>query len=110
MKCQGNFVFKSVEHVEAGEFKNSAGDLIKYPGSYRLSVDEVQPDGKINDVKNSNLLINHNMKFKIPETAVDLVNQLRMFKPYEKISLECSVNFYSNGIRVIPEKVQKLDK
>ena len=99
MKCQGNFVFKSVEHVEAGEFKNSAGDLIKYPGSYRLSVDEVQPDGKINDVK-----------FKIPETAVDLVNQLRMFKPYEKISLECSVNFYSNGIRVIPEKVQKLDK
>lgn len=99
MKCQGNFVFKSVEFVEQGEFKNSTGDLIKYPAFYRLSVDEVQPDGKINDVK-----------LKIPESAVDLVNQLRVFKPYEKISLECSVNFYSNGIRLVPDKVQKLDK
>ena len=99
MKCQGIFVFKSVEFVEQGEFKNSSGDLIKYPASYKLCVDEVQPDGKISDVK-----------FKIPESAVDLVNQLRLFKPYEKINLECSVKFYSNGIRVVPEKVQKVDK
>lgn len=99
MKCQGNFVFKSVEFVQAGEFKNPSGDLIKYPASYRLSLDEVQADGKINDVK-----------LKIPESSTDLVNQLRMLKPYEKINLECSVNFYSNGVRVIPERVQKSDK
>ncbi len=99
MKCQGNFVFKSVEFVEPGEFKNSSGNLIKYPASYRLSVDELQDDGKIIDVK-----------FKIAESETNLVNQLRMFKPYDKIGLECSVKFYSNGVRVIPEKVQKIEK
>lgn len=99
MKCQGNFVFKSIEHVDAGEFKNSSGDIIKYPSSYKLSVDELQADGKINDVK-----------FKIPESSTELVNQLRTFKPYQNISLECSVNFYSNGVRVVPEKVQRIDK
>lgn len=101
MKCQGNFVFKSVEHVDAGEFKNSNGDIIKYPASYRLAVDELQSDGKINDVK-----------FKIPESSTELVNQLRILKPYQNINLEFSINFYSNGasIRLIPEKVQKIDK
>lgn len=97
MKCRGNFVFKSVEYSEAGEFKNSVGDLVKYPGSYKLSVDEVKSDGKINGII-----------FKIPETSVDLVNQLRMFKPYDKIDLECAINFYPNSIRVIPEKVQAI--
>ena len=99
MKCQGNFVFKSIDFVKEGEFKNSSGELIKYPATYRLSVDEVDLDGKINDVK-----------FKIAESETNLINQLRTLKPYEKISLECSVKFYNNNIKVVPEKVQKLDK
>lgn len=98
MKCQGNFVFKSVKFVAAGKFDNN-GKVIDYPASYRLCLDEVQADGKIIDVK-----------LKIPESETNLVNQLRMLKPYEKISLECSVKFYSNGVRVVPDKVQKLDK
>lgn len=97
MKCQGNFVFKSIEYVEAGEFKNPSGDLIKYPGSYKLALDEVKGDGKITG-----------FTLKIPETSVDLINQLRMFKPYDKINLECVINFYANGVRVVPEKVQAI--
>lgn len=97
MKCEGNFVFKSIEHVDAGEFKNPNGDVVKYPGSYKLSVDE-WIDGKINEVK-----------FKIPESSSDLVNQLRVLKPYQDIKLECSVNFYNNVIRIVPIKVQKLE-
>lgn len=99
MKCQGNFVFKSIEHVDAGEFKNASGDIIKYPASYRLFVDEVQADGKINDIK-----------FKIPETSADLINDLRLLKPYQNITLICNVSFYSNSVRVIPEQLQKIDK
>ena len=97
MKCQGNFVFKSLEHVDAGEFKNSSGDTVKYSGSYKLHVDE-WVDGKLNTVQ-----------FKISEDSTDLINQLRFLKPYQDISLECDVVFYSNGIRVIPDKVKKIE-
>lgn len=100
MKCQGQFVFKSIQHVDAGEFKTSTGDIIRYPSSYKLLVDENTPDGKINAVK-----------FKIPENerTVNLVNELKMLKPYQHIDMLCNIVFYDNSVRVIPEKIQKLN-
>ena len=35
MKCQGDFIFKSLTKVEAGEFNNN-GRLIQYPSSYNF--------------------------------------------------------------------------
>ena len=36
MKCQGNFVFKTLTHRTAGVFKDSEGNDVQYPSAYIL--------------------------------------------------------------------------
>lgn len=91
MKCQGTFVFKSIEHVDKGSFTDGAGKVINFDGSYKLNVDEWGEDGKLNQVK-----------LKIPEKSTDLVNRLKTLKPYQEITVDCNVYFYNNVPRVVP--------
>lgn len=93
MKCQGGFIFKKIDKVDAGEFVNN-GNLIKYPSSFRLFLDEWN-NGKLNEVK-----------LKIPETSRDLVAKLQSLEPYSKVLLDCDIIFYNNSIRVIPSDVK----
>lgn len=93
MKCQGEFIFKKIDKVDAGEFVNN-GNLIKYPSSFRLFLDEWN-DGKLNEVK-----------LKIPETSRDLVAKLQSLESYSKVLLYCDIIFYNNSIRVIPSDVK----
>lgn len=96
MKCQGTFVFKSIEHVDKGSFTDNNGKIVNYDGSYKLNVDEWGADGKLNQ-----------LKIKVPEKSTDLVNRLRMLKPYEEIIVDCDVYFFNNVPRVVPVDFKK---
>ena len=51
MKCQGNFVFKTLTHRSGGTFKNADGTDVTYPSAYILKVDENLENGEINEHK-----------------------------------------------------------
>lgn len=87
MKCQGNFVFKTITHRDAGVFKNSEGVDIQYPAAYVLKVDEVDNKGNINE-----------RKFKIDEKNTLLVNALKSLEAYQKIIIDFEVTLLTNRI------------
>lgn len=87
MKCQGNFVFKTLTHRSGGTFKNADGTDVTYPSAYILKVDENLENGEINE-----------HKFKIAENNTMLLNVLKGFKPYEQLVLQFEVTLYTNRI------------
>lgn len=87
MKCQGNFVFKTLTHRDGGTFKNTDGNEVNYPSAYILKVDENLSNGEINE-----------HKFKIDEKNSILVNAFKEFDAYQKIVLEFEVTLYTNRI------------
>ncbi len=93
MKCQGDFIFKSLTKVEAGEFNNN-GRLIQYPSSYKLTLDEWN-EGNLNSIK-----------LKVPENNATLISKIRNLKPYDKILLDCEIAFYNNSVKVIPVDIK----
>lgn len=87
MKCNGNFVFKSITHKNAGSFTNDEGKEISYKASYVLKVDELCQNNEINE-----------RKFKISEDKTVLINTLKSLEPYTKISLEFNVTLYTSSV------------
>lgn len=87
MKCQGNFVFKTLTHREGGIFKNTDGNEVKYPSAYILKVDENLSNGEINE-----------HKFKIAENNTMLLNILKDLQAYQKIVIEFDVTLFTNRI------------
>lgn len=87
MKCQGNFVFKTFTHRNGGKFNDSEGNEIVYPSSYVLKVDEIMDNGDINE-----------RKFKVSESQVVLINDLKSLETYQKIILNFNVTIYTNRI------------
>lgn len=87
MKCQGNFVFKTLTHRQGGTFKNADGNDVTYPSAYILKVDETLPNGEINE-----------HKFKIDEKNTLLLNVLKDYKAYQELMLEFEVTLYTNRI------------
>ena len=87
MRCQGNFVFKTITHRQGGTFKNSEGNEVNYPSAYILKVDETLSNGEINE-----------HKFKIDEKNTLLVNVLKDYKAYQELVLEFEVTLYTNRI------------
>ena len=89
MKCNGKFKFKELTKKEAGEFKNSNGEIIKYDERYALKVDEITENGIYERI------------FKIAVNN-QIIEQLQGLKPYQDIVIEFEVQFYNTSIRVIP--------
>lgn len=87
MKCQGNFVFKSLIHRPSGTFKNDNGEDVNYPAAYILKVDELLENGEINE-----------RKFKIDVNKTGLINDLRLLDVYQKIVLHFNVTIYTSRI------------
>lgn len=87
MKCQGNFVFKTLTHRQGGTFKNADGNDITYPSAYILKVDENLENGEINE-----------HKFKIEENNTMLLNILKGLEAYQKIIIEFEVTLYTSRI------------
>ena len=91
MQTVGNFVFKGLEKREKGEFTNDRGQLIKYPESYQLKVDEIK-DGVVNE-----------RKLKIAITNDTLVQKLFKKNIYDKIDLLCDVELSNSSLaKVVP--------
>lgn len=87
MKCQGNFVFKTLTHRDGGTFKNADGADVNYPSAYILKVDENLSNGDINE-----------HKFKINENNTLLINTLKSYEPYQKLIIEFEVTLFANRI------------
>lgn len=87
MKCQGNFVFKTLTHRQGGIFKNSEGVDVQYPSAYILKVDETLENGEINE-----------HKFKIDEKNTILINTLKEYRAYQELILEFEVTLYANRV------------
>ena len=87
MKCQGNFIFKTLTHRAAGTFKNTDGVDVNYPSAYVLKVDEVSENGDINE-----------RKFKIDEKNTILVNTLKSLESYQKIELIFEVTLFTSRV------------
>lgn len=83
MQSKGMFVYKSLTYRGAGVFQNDEGKEVNYPAAYILKVDEITEDGEINQ-----------RKFKVPEKATKLINDLKSFEPYEKIVLVFKITLY----------------
>lgn len=94
MKCSGIFVFKSFSHKNGGEFTNEKGDIIKYPASYTLKVDELMDNGDINE-----------RKFKVSEKQVQLINDLKDLESYQKIELNFNLTIYATRISLEVDSV-----
>lgn len=99
MKCQGNFVFKTLTHRASGVFKDAEGNEVSYPAAYILKVDELSSSEDINE-----------RKFKIDEKNLALINDLKTFKPYQKIMLDFEVTLFTNRIGLEVVKVSTFDE
>lgn len=87
MKCQGNFIFKTLTLRKAGVFRNDEGQDVNYPSAYILKVDEISDNGEINE-----------RKFKIEEKKTSLINDFRVLEAYQKIILKFDVTIYATRI------------
>lgn len=92
MRCQGEFVFKSIERREGGAFTDDKGRDIKFDPAYVVKVDELL-NGKINE-----------RKLKFPIDNANLYNKLVKLDTYTKIKMVFDVTFYglNSQPRVIP--------
>lgn len=90
MKCKGEFIFKSISKVEAGEFKNSNGDIIKFDSSYKVLLDSWRDD-KV-----------YEFKIKLNEDSKELIQKFKTLRPYQQIIIEFDVLIYNNQVRLIP--------
>lgn len=87
MKCQGNFVFKTLTFRKGGIFRTDEGKEINYPSAYILKVDELKENGEIEE-----------RKFKITENKTLLINSLKTIESYQKIILNFNIDIHSNKI------------
>lgn len=87
MKCQGNFIFKTLTHRNAGVFKASEGAEINYPSAYILKVDEIMSNGDINE-----------RKFKIDDKKSSIINILKGLKPYQEIVIDFEITLYTSRV------------
>lgn len=90
MKCEGRFIYKSIERKEGGEFTNDKGQVIKYNPTYAVKVDEVRGDKIIDRI------------FKFPETNQELANKFKQVNPYEDIIIAFDIEIYNSNVRLLP--------
>lgn len=93
MKCEGNFVFKSIEQKEGGEFVNDRGQTIKFNPTFQIKVDEISGT-KIEE-----------RTFKFPHDNRVLWDKFRVLKPYEDIIISFDVELYKTSVKLVPVDV-----
>lgn len=93
MKCEGNFVFKSIEKKDGGEFVNDKGQSIKYEPTYRVVVDEIV----------NSKIVQRMFKFSSKNTA--LFEKFKNINPYESIVIAFDVEVYQSSVKLTPYDV-----
>ena len=94
MKTNGEFIFKTIEEREGGEFVNDRGQKIKYDGKYVIKLDEKSEDGKIND-----------RRFSIDKKDTELINQFKSLPSYSDVNIEFDVRIFNSQVRLVPVKI-----
>ncbi len=97
MKTNGEFIFKTIEEREGGEFVNDRGQKIKYDGKYVIKLDEKSEDGKIND-----------RRFSIDKKDTELINQFKSLPTYSDVKIEFDVRIFNSQVRLVPVKLLEL--
>lgn len=95
MKCRGNFVFKSLNKQDGGEFTNDKGQNIKFNGSYVLKVDEITDKGPVE------------RKLKFDLTNSYLLEKIKALTAYDRIDITCDVVFYNSQVKLVPIDIEK---
>lgn len=94
MKCQGEFVYKGINHTEAGTFINDKGEPIHYKGSYKIKVDEKTENGIMERI------------FKIAEDETALLKDFQTLEEYQKITIAFDIIISGTSVRLVPTDVQ----
>lgn len=90
MKTTGEFVFIELKHIDAGSFIDDNGKSVSYKASWKLKVNEFTEYGIKERI------------FKIPENKQQLIDDIKTFKPYEKIFIDFNVNLYATSVKLEP--------
>ena len=89
MKCRGKFRFIELRKRDAGSFTNANGQVINYPASYLLKLNEKTERGI------------EERQFKVAEDS-PLVPQIKEYNEYDEIILDFEVEMFSNSTRIVP--------
>ena len=90
MRVKGEFVFKSLNERDGGEFVNDKGQKIKYDSKYLLKVDERTEDGIFDRV------------FSVNKENTELINQIRQCPSYSDVEIEFDVKMYNSQVKLVP--------
>lgn len=97
MKVKGQFVFKSLNERDGGEFTNDRGQKIKYDSKFLLKVDERTDDGIFDRV------------FTVSKENTELINQIRQCPSYSDVEIEFDVKMYNSQVKLVPISFEVLD-
>lgn len=86
MKCSGEFVFKTIEQRQGGQFTSTTGQVINYPACYVIKADEVSTDNMINE-----------RKFKVDIKNTSLVSRFKDLESYTKCIFDFDVTISANN-------------
>lgn len=90
MKCEGNFVFKSIEEKEGGEFTNERGQKVKYEPTYRITVDDTVGQKIVART------------FKFPKGNTTLAEKFKSLNPYDSVIIAFNIELYQSSVKLIP--------
>lgn len=98
MYTEGEFIFKSIKARDGGEFTNQQGQVIKYQPAFNVKFDEyVEGEAK-------------ERSLKVSQDQLELVSELKTFKPYTKVILGFDVGFNTSGCYIKLVNVKKFEK
>ena len=90
MKCEGSFVFKSIEEKEGGEFVNERGQKVSYNPTYRVTVDDCLGDKIVSRT------------FKFPKGNATLFDKFKRLNPYDNVIISFNVELYQSSVKLVP--------
>ena len=90
MKCEGNFVFKSIEEKEGGEFTNERGQKVKYEPTYRITVDDTLGEK----------IVTRTFKFSKGNTT--LAEKFKNLNPYDNVIIDFNIELYQSSVKLVP--------
>ncbi len=93
MKCEGDFVFKTIEQKEGGTFVNDKGQEISYNPTFQIKVDEVSGT-KIEE-----------RTFKFSHDNRKLWDKFKVLDIYEKVVIVFEVEIYKTSVKLVPVDV-----
>lgn len=91
MKCEGNFIYKGIEERKGGEFTNERGRVIKFEPFFKITLDEIVENGKV-----------ETRTFNFPIKNTDLADKFKDLDLYCNIIVAFDIVMFRNNVRLVP--------